>query len=263
MSEIYRFIQGEQPLLISVPHDGRDLPQEIESRMTDAGRALPDTDWHVAELYEFARDTGASILIANYSRYVIDLNRSAADEALYPGQVATGLCPQRTFAGEPIYTDSNGIPDAEKNRRIDTYWRPYHACIADTLDALRSQHGYALLWDAHSIPSLVPRLFDGQLPALNLGSNGSKSCAKFIEQAVATVADDSPYSNVLNGRFKGGFITRHYGDPANNVHALQLEIAQRAYMDENNSHFDVTKAAKLRDTLREMLKTYLDAAKNG
>lgn len=263
MSEIYRLIPGEQPLLISVPHDGRDIPDEIKSRMTDAGRAMPDTDWHVAELYEFARDIGASMLIANYSRYVIDLNRSAADEALYPGQVATGLCPLKTFAGVPIYADTDGLNDAEKERRIDTYWRPYHACIADTLAALRTQHGYALLWDAHSIPSLVPRLFDGQLPALNLGSNSAKSCASFIEQAVAAVANDSPYSNVVNGRFKGGYITRHYGDPARHIHALQLEIAQRVYMDETSSHFDVTKAAKLRDTLRQMLRTYLDAAKNG
>ncbi len=263
MSELYRFIRGEQPLLISVPHDGRNIPAEIESRMTDAGRAIPDTDWHVAKLYEFARETGASMLIANYSRYVVDLNRSAQDDALYPGQVATGLCPQQTFAGEPLYTEIDGINDAEKVHRVDTYWRPYHACIADTLDALRSQYGYALLWDAHSIPSLVPRLFDGQLPALNLGSNGSMSCAVAIEQAVAAVADDSAYSSVLNGRFKGGYITRHYGEPANNIHALQLEIAQRAYMDEHSLHFNVTKAAELRDTLRTMLQTYLDAAKNG
>ena len=263
MSEIFRFIRGEQPLLISVPHDGRNIPAEIESRMTDAGRAIPDTDWHVAELYDFACETGASMLIANYSRYVVDLNRSADDGVLYLGQVATGLCPQETFAGEPIYTEADGIKDAEKKRRVDTYWRPYHDCISNTLDALRSQHGYALLWDAHSIPGRVPRLFDGQLPALNLGSNESRSCAESVEQAVAAVAEDSPYSSVLNGRFKGGYITRHYGDPDNHIHALQLEIAQRAYMDENSLQFDTAKAAALRVTLRTMLQTYRGAAKNG
>lgn len=260
MTDVFRFQAGDQPLLISVPHDGREIPDDIRDRMSEAGIAVPDTDWYVAELYEFASEIGASMLVANYSRYVVDLNRSADDDVLYPGQVVTGLCPEQTFDGDAIYNDG-GVDDAEKTMRVETYWRPYHAKIRETLDAMRSTFGFALLWDAHSIPSLVPRLFEGELPALNLGSNNSKSCARSVESAVAAVADASSYSFVVNGRFKGGYITRDYGDPENQVHALQLEIAQRAYMNEAHCEFDETKAARLRDTLSMMLQTYLSAAR--
>jgi N-formylglutamate deformylase len=258
MSSVFRFQPGELPLLISVPHDGRELPEDMQARMTDVGLSIPDTDWHVAKLYEFAVDMGANILVANYSRYVVDLNRPADDAALYPGQVATGLCPLQTFAGESIY-DSGGVDESEQAHRIETYWRPYHAQLSNTLDALRAQHGFALLWDAHSIPSVVPRLFDGELPELNLGSNSGASCEQSIEKAVAAVAKASSHSTAINGRFKGGHITRHYGDPENGVQALQLEIAQRAYMDEQTTAFDATNAAVLRDTLQKMLDAFVAA----
>ncbi len=260
MTDVFRFVAGDQPLLISVPHDGREIPQDISVRMSEAGRAMPDTDWYVADLYEFAATLGASMLVANYSRYVVDLNRSADDENLYPGQVATGLCPEQTFNGDAIYK-SGGIDESEKAARIENYWRPYHAKIRHTLDAMRAKHGFALLWDAHSIPSLVPRLFDGELPALNLGSNNAASCRESMESAVAAVAAASSYSNIVNGRFKGGYITRHYGEPEKNIHALQLEIAQRAYMDEKLARFDDMKATRLRDTLSKMLQSYLAAAR--
>lgn len=260
MSNVYQFSLGDAPLLISVPHDGRDIPEDIELRMTDAGRQIPDTDWHVAKLYDFASSMGASVIVANYSRYVVDLNRSAKDENLYPGQVATGLCPEQTFDGAAIYL-ADGTDADERAARIENYWRPYHDKIQTTLTAMCDQHGYALLWDAHSIPSLVPRLFEGELPVLNLGSNNSASCSAGAEAAVAKALSRSPYSNVVNGRFKGGHITRHFGDPQNNVHALQLEIAQRAYMDEATGMYDDDKAAKLRDTLTDLLKTYLSAVK--
>jgi N-formylglutamate deformylase len=259
MSAVVRTSEGEIPLLISVPHDGRDIPEELQSRMTDSGRAIPDTDWHVERLYDFATEMGASIVVANYSRYVVDLNRSADDESLYPGQVATGLFPEETFAGDAIYRDG-GVDDDEKAARLDQYWDPYHKYIRDALDALREIHGFALLWDAHSIPSVVPRLFDGELPALNIGSNKGASCERSLEHAVHVVATQSSYSCVLNDRFKGGYITRHYGDPENGVHALQLEIAQRAYMTERTSVLDTEKAAVLRDTLQEMLRAFTDAA---
>ncbi len=261
MNPVFRFQPGELPLLISVPHDGRDLPDEMRARMTDVGRSIPDTDWHVAELYEFAADIGANVLAGNYSRYVVDLNRPADDAVLYPGQVATGLCPLQTFAGEAIYS-FGGIEASEKTRRIETYWRPYHAHIRDTLDLLRKKHGYVLLWDAHSIPSVVPRLFDGELPELNLGSDDGKSCEQSIEQAVVAEVVESRYSTAINGRFKGGYITRHYGDPGNGIHALQLEIAQRAYMNEQTLSFDATKAGALRDTLRKILNILLLAGQN-
>jgi len=227
--------------------------------MTPAGLMLPDTDWHVAELYDFARDLGASMLVANYSRYVVDLNRAASDEVLYPGQVVTGLCPTKTFSGEDIYTNG-ALSGDDQAQRVATYWQPYHDRIESTLAAIRAEHGYALLWDAHSIPSVVPRLFDGTLPELNIGTNSGKSCAASIETAVVDVAMESPYSVAANGRFKGGYITRHYGQPASNVHAIQLEIAQRAYMDEASTAFDAEKARRLRGTLRGLLQAYRDAA---
>lgn len=259
MTSIFRSSAGSTPLLISVPHDGREIPHEILTRMTAAGQSIPDTDWHIAELYDFAAEIGASTVVADYSRYVVDLNRAADDAALYPGQVVTGLCPEQTFAGEALYKDG-GVGDAERLDRIQSYWLPYHNHIRDTLDALKSAHGFALLWDAHSIPSNVPRLFDGELPELNLGSNSSKSCAAGIEAAVAEVATDSDYSVVVNGRFKGGYITRHYGDPDNGIHALQLEIAQRAYMDESTGTIDGDRATALRDTLKKMLHRFRNAA---
>ncbi len=259
MSDVYYFRRGDGPLLISVPHDGRAVPYGIDARMTAAGKRLPDTDWYVAKLYEFATDIGASVLVANYSRYVVDLNRSAEDEDLYPGQVKTGLCPEQTFAGDAIYKQGV-VDDDERAQRVKRFWRPYHDRLSSTLADLREQFGYALLWDAHSIPSVVPRLFDGELPELSLGSNDEQSCEPSIAAAVNAAAESSPYSNVYNERFKGGYITRHYGGPPNNVHALQLEIAQRAYMDESAVRFDDEKAAKLRATLRAMLTAFMGAA---
>ncbi len=261
MSDVFAFHQGETPLLVSVPHDGRRLPDDLRRRMTDAGNDIPDTDWHVAALYSFVRDMGASMIVANYSRYVIDLNRSSTDEALYAGQWVTALCPLQTFAGHEIYIDGDLIDDAERAQRIACFWRPYHDKLAAVLGELRDHHGYALLWDAHSIPSQLPQLFAGELPVVNLGTNDDRSCDKGIADEVMCVVEDSGYSNVRNGRFKGGFITRSYGKPDRNVQAMQLELAQRSYMDETTRRFDDAEAAKLRDTLQRMLETYVTAAK--
>lgn len=259
MTPVYDFHEGTLPLLISVPHDGRSIPDDIAAAMTPAGLAIPDTDWHVGRLYEFAWELGASVLVANYSRYVVDLNRPPTDESLYPGQVTTGLCAAQTFAGDDIYT-TGGVTREEEQRRVAGYWQPYHDRIERELTTLRERFGHALLWDAHSITSVVPRLFDGELPALNIGTDDGKSCAAEIEAAVANAAADSPYSSVVNGRFKGGYITRHYGAPGNDTHAVQLEIAQRTYMDEISGTFDAALAGNLRETLRAMLGAYLDAA---
>jgi N-formylglutamate deformylase len=257
MSDLFTFHAGTRPLLVSVPHDGRRVPSEVWERMTTAGKALRDTDWHVARLYDFVRDLGANLLVANYSRYVVDLNRPASDEALYPGQLSTGVCPEQTFAGDDIYM-TQGVPPREAGRRVETHWLPYHAKIEETLAEIRAQHGYALLWDAHSIASSVPRLFDGELPELNIGTFGGRTCARRTEAALAGIAEESPFSFVMNGRFQGGYITRHYGDPANGIQAVQLEIAQRAYMDEAAAEYDAAKASRLRVTLRRMLETYLE-----
>ncbi len=257
MISVYSHHDGALPLVISVPHDGVHIPDDIRERMTPAGIAVQDTDWHVAELYDFARDFGASMLVANYSRYVVDLNRSANDDVLYTGQVVTGLCPERTFAGEDIY--ANGcVSDDERSARVEQYWRPYHEQLAFMLRAKREEHGFALLWDAHSIPSVVPRLFDGELPELNIGTNDDKSCDAARQAKVIAAAEAGPFSVVVNGRFKGGYITRHYGNPGAQVHAVQLEIAQRAYMDEASTVFDAGKATRLREILRRMLSAFSD-----
>jgi len=260
MTEIFAVHEGVTPLLISVPHDGRFLPGIIKKHMTPAGRDLPDTDWHVARLYEFAAELGASMILASHSRYVVDLNRPPDDAALYEGQVATGICPLQSFSGDELYESGEAPSVDEIEERVRTFWRPYHEFVDTRLSALREEHGYALLWDAHSIPSHVPRLFDGELPVLNIGTNDDVSCAVSIAGDVIDVANSSEFSAVANARFKGGYITRHYGDPDNDVHAIQLEIAQRAYMDEGTREFDETLAGKLRDTLRSMIATLMDSA---
>jgi N-formylglutamate amidohydrolase len=260
MSAIFDFVDGESPLLISIPHDGRELAPGMAERMTAAGRALPDTDWHVRRLYDFAGELGASVIAANYSRYVVDLNRSADDAALYPGQVSTGLCPLETFAGEPIYSGNAELSEAERRARVETYWRPYHDRLQQALARIVDRFGYALLWDAHSIRAEVPLLFDGRLPDLNIGTNGGASCRDDLSRATGGVAAASAYSSVIDGRFKGGFITRHYGNPDHGVHAIQLEIAQRAYMDEAGFEYLPPVAARLRAVIAQMLEAFLSSA---
>jgi N-formylglutamate amidohydrolase len=257
VSDVFRFHEGSLPLLISVPHDGRQIPDEQRTRMTGAGLDLPDTDWHVSKLYGFVRAMGASMIVANYSRYVVDLNRPVSDEAMYEGQVATGLCPRYTFLGEALYLDDAGVPRDEIEQRVDQYWRPYHAQLRATLESMVGRHGRALLWDAHSIPSRVPRLFDGELPVFNLGTFDDCSCDPAVSAALYEVAIESPYTAVLNGRFKGGYITRHYGAPTRGVQAVQLELAQRAYMDEQRRAYDSGRASQVGDSLKRLLETFL------
>lgn len=259
MSEVFDWHAGSSPLLISIPHDGRELAPGMAERMTEKALGLPDTDWHVRELYAFALGTGASVIAANYSRYVVDLNRSSADDALYPGQLSTGLCPQATFAGDPVYKPGEECDADEQAARVNAYWQPYHYQVAEALAAIRRRHGYALLWDAHSIPGEVPLLFDGCLPDLNIGTNNGASCGRELQDAVAA-AVSATYSSVVNGRFKGGFITRSYGKPGESVHAVQLELAQRCYMDENSLEFLPERAAKLRETLGAMLDAFTESA---
>lgn len=259
MRDVFTFHAGELPLLISVPHDGREIPREQRERMTPAGLELPDTDWHVARLYDFACDLGASMIIANYSRYVVDLNRPETDEAMYEGQLATGLCPRYTFAGKPLYAGDEALSPEEVEVRKERYWRPYHDKIEATLGTMLATHGKALLWDAHSIASRVPSLFDGELPVFNLGTFDGRSCDPAVAAALLRVATDSPYEAVLNGRFTGGHITRHYGAPDDGVQAVQLELAQRAYMDERSRNYDPERASQVGDSLERLLATFLAA----
>jgi N-formylglutamate amidohydrolase len=261
VSDSFEFHAGESALLISIPHDGRTLPPDIAERLTERAREQPDTDWHVARLYGFAESLGASIIIAKYSRYVVDLNRASNDETLYEGRFTTGLCPDRTFDGEDIYLAGESVAAREKKDRIRNYWKPYHDKIASSLNDIKDRFGYALLWDAHSIPSKVPLLFDGELPQLNFGSNDGRSCASDMIGAVIAEAEaDESFTAVLDGRFKGGYITRQYGEPTSNVHSIQLELAQRCYMHESSCSFDDRRAAQLQTVLSKALQAFISSA---
>jgi N-formylglutamate deformylase len=246
----FTFVPGEGPLLISVPHAGVELPAGLARALSPAAAALPDTDWHVHHLMRFAQDLGAGLIVARASRMVIDLNRPDDDAPLYPGQAGTGLVPTELFDGRPAWS----TPPAHRAAALEAVWRPYHAALAAELRRLRARHGHAVLWDAHSIRSRVPRLFDGALPTLNLGTNSGQSCAPSLRAALIEVLEASPFTAVADGRFKGGHITRRYGQPADGVHAVQLEIAQHAYLDEAAPApppWDPARAALLQATLAE------------
>ena len=260
----FRFHQGTCPLLISMPHVGTHLPPAIAARLTDEARQVPDTDWHLERLYGFAGELGASILVATHSRYVVDLNRPPDNQSLYPGQDTTGLCPVDTFDKTPLYAAGDTPDDAEIDARRAALWQPYHRQLQTELDRLRAAHGTVVLWDAHSIRSVVPRFFEGRLPDLNLGTADGASCDPLLADALLAIGKQASgkqangYSAVLNGRFKGGHITRRYGRPALGVHAVQLELTQCSYMQEALP-FDylTSQAVGIQPHLRAMLQAAL------
>jgi len=251
--------RGTRPLLVSMPHVGTHLPATVSQRLTAEARTVPDTDWHLERLYDFARALGASILVATHSRYVIDLNRPPDNANLYPGQDTTGLCPVDTFDKTPLYANGQGPDEDEIAARREAIWRPYHAALAEELSRLRAEHGTVALWDAHSIRSVLPRFFEGKLPDFNLGTANGESCDPALAEQLLDLALDMPgHTGVLNGRFKGGYITRQYGQPKQGVHAVQLELAQSAYMSEVYPFaYDEARAASLQPALRQMLATVL------
>ncbi|CAB5681858.1 Predicted N-formylglutamate amidohydrolase [Delftia tsuruhatensis] len=257
----FTFHQGTAPLLLSMPHAGTHVPPAIAARLTGEARQVPDTDWHLPLLYAFARHMGASILVATHSRYVVDLNRPPDGASLYPGQSVTGLCPVDTFDDTPLYADPADVPtDAEIAARRDAVWSPYHAQLRAELDRLKAVHGTVALWDAHSIRSVLPRFFEGQLPDLNLGTGKGTSCALPLAEKLLEIAKTAPgHTSVLNGRFTGGYITRHYGQPEAGIHAVQLEMTQCSYMQEALP-FDYLpeRAARIQPTLQRMLQAVLD-----
>ncbi|MFC0350002.1 N-formylglutamate deformylase [Undibacterium danionis] len=258
MSAPFHFIQGQVPLLISMPHVGTQIPPDVLAKMNPVAEYKADTDWHLPLLYNMREALGASLIHAEYSRYLIDLNRPSDDMNLYPGQDTTGLCPVDTFAKEALYRPGQN-PDAnEIQRRVQTYWQPYHQQLQAELQRLRDLHGIAILWDAHSIASQVPRFFEGRLPDLNFGTADQKSCDSGLQAALAQVMvqHGAPYTHVFNGRFKGGHITRHYGQPANQLHAVQLEMSQCVYMDENHPFaYREDLAAQIQPLLNRLLQT--------
>jgi N-formylglutamate deformylase len=255
----HTFLPGDSPLIISVPHAGTAVPQELAPRLTPMALALPDTDWHVARLYDFAPDLGASMIVARYTRYLIDLNRPPDDAALYSAAAQTGLCPTYSFSGDPLYRDgTERLTTAEIDSRREQYWQPYHDCLRAHLDETHRRFGFALLLDAHSIRSTVPRLFSGRLPDVNVGTYDGRSCTRAVNDALGKrLAATANFSHVLDGRFKGGYITRHYGQPHQGRHALQIELAQSSYMDESGTTYDVERASALRELLRDLLVSLL------
>ena len=256
----YRFQAGSIPLLVSMPHVGTDIPDDIAAAMTPAATEKADTDWHLVKLYGFLGALGASTLSARWSRYVIDLNRPPENTNLYPGQDTTGLCPVDTFHREPLYLEGRQPSQAEVERRLAAYWQPYHTQLREELDRLLSIHGKVVLWDAHSIASEVPRFFQGKLPDLNFGTADGASCDAAMTDAIAGVARrDERYTVAVNGRFKGGHITRFYGQPAQGVHAIQLEMCQSTYMDEMAPFgFREDLAADVQPLLRQLVQAAAD-----
>jgi formiminoglutamase len=223
--------RGDAPLVVAFPHGGTDLPAELDQAFVSRWLARKDADWWIDQLYGFARDLGATTIRTRFSRSVIDCNRDPSGASLYPGQTTTGLCPTETFDGEPLYA-GDGPDAAEIARRRIAYFDPYHAALAGELARLRERHPHVVLYDAHSIRSRIPRLFEGELPQFNIGTNGGATCAPALRDAVTAICAASGHSHVLDGRFRGGWTTRHYGRPANGIHAIQMELAMRGYMTE-------------------------------
>ena len=269
--DVFTLRRGRAPLLISVPHDGTHIPAELAARLRPEARRSPDTDWWMSRLYGPIADAlDTSLIVPTHSRYVVDLNRPPDDAALYPGQNSTGLCPLVRFSGDPIYLEGEAPGADEIAARVERFWRPYHEALAGELARLRGLHPRVLLWEGHSIASTLPFLFDGELPELNVGTAGGASCSPATEAALCRALQaQSRFSWVLNGRFKGGYITRHYGQPHDGIEAVQLEAAQRAYMGERSAGapgdgaaagFDPARAAPLQAQVRLLIEAALAAA---
>lgn len=256
---LHEISRGDSPLVIDVPHAGTFVPSEIAPRLASAALPLPDTDWHVGKLYAFAPDVGATLVVATHSRYVVDLNRDPTGASLYPGADETELCPTRTFANEPIWREGHAPDAAEIGARRTQYFDPYHAALAAEIGRVRARHGYVVLLDGHSIRAEVPRFFADRLPDLNLGTASGASCAPAVETVAGKVLGSAAaFTHVVNGRFKGGYVTRHYGRPALAAHALQLEIAQACYMDEAPPFgWDAARATALGAVLRRLVDALL------
>jgi len=257
MNPVFSFKRGTTPLLVSIPHAGVHVPRSVNDRLTLEARQLPDTDWFVDRVYQWVAEKGGGLLTANYSRYVIDLNRPPDDAALYTG-AGTGLLPKQTFDGNILYLRGMEPDEDEARERLKQYWMPYHEKLRCELAELKHRFGYAVLLDAHSILSEVPRLFDGTLQDLNLGSfQGASADPGLVSASMAALGTDPHFSLVLNGRFKGGYITRNYGCPGNGIHALQLEMAQFTYMVEEPPTYDERRAGKLVPVLQNLVDTLI------
>ncbi len=258
--DLWRIIRGDSPLIVNIPHCGTHVPPDMAGGLSEAAQSLPDTDWHVEKLYGFAPRLGATLMYATHSRYVADLNRDPSGEPIYPGADNTEVCPLRTFRNQALWRAGCEPGAAEVAQRVETFWRPYHAQLAAQIEGLKRRHGFAVLLDGHSILSELPRFFSGVLPDLNLGTAEGRSCDGALERRAGEVIASVPgLSHIVNGRFKGGYITRRYGDPASGVQALQLEMTMRAYLDESRPEiYDATRAAPLIAVLERLVQCLLD-----
>jgi N-formylglutamate deformylase len=261
--DIFSLHRGNAALLLSLPHVGHEIPDDLHGAYVERALKSEDTDWHLDRLYNFAADLNASVIRARYSRYVIDLNRPPDDTPMYPGASNTELCPTRFFTGDPLYREGREPDPAEVDRRRRLYWQPYHDALRAELERLRERFGHVVLFDGHSIQSELPWLFEGRLPDLNFGTADGKSCAPSLRAAMQRVFESQrDYTHVTDGRFKGGYITRHYGRPDQRIHAVQLEKCQCLYMDERRGDgasfaYDSAAADKLKPLLRQLLNTAL------
>lgn len=259
-----RIHRGAAPLILSIPHAGTEIPADFEPDLVSLWRARKDADWWLPELYAFAEGLGATIIRTEISRSIIDVNRDPSGVSLYPGQVTTGLCPTETFDGEPLYHPGAEPDDREIARRREVFFDPYHGAIASEILRLKHFHARVVLYDCHSIRSVIPRLFEGRLANFNIGTNDGKSCDPEIYARVAAIcAADAAHDYVVNGRFKGGWITRHYADPACGVQALQMELACRGYMtdpdapDATNWPGALHAEPAILPTLRSILESFI------
>ncbi len=260
--------RGEAPLVVSLPHTGTLIPPDLERRFSSPWLARKDCDWWIDLLYDFRHDLGATTLCTEISRSVIDVNRDPSGASLYPGQATTELCPTTTFDGEALYAGGETPDGVEIARRRAAYFEPYHGALQAELQRLKARHGRVVLYDAHAIRSRIPRLFDGELPVFNIGANQGASCDDALRDAAARVCAKSSFSSIVDGRFKGGWTIRHHGRPDQGVHAVQMELACRAYLQEPEAPtpqdwpppFDLRCAEPVQRVLREVLEACLTFA---
>ncbi len=255
---VFSLTQGTIPIVVSMPHNGSEFPDEVKSQFVDGALVSRDTDWFLDRLYQFSQNMGCSILSPKYSRYVIDINRAADGSELYPGADNTELCPTTAFNWTKLYPAGKKPQATEISNRVEKYWQPYHQALNDEITRLRVSHPKIILFEAHSIASHVERFFEGQLSDFNFGNNDGKSCSPELIAALQQNLQLNPYSSVFNGRFKGGYITRQYGNPNKGIHAIQLELSQATYMDEDSLGWNDVKAEKVMPKLKQIFEILIN-----
>lgn len=249
------------PILLSVPHCGTEFPTELTDQFKPDLRSAPDdTDWFVHQLYDFAPQMGITLIHATYSRWVIDLNRDPESKPLYAdGRIITAICPATNFFGEKLYKDERTeVAGNEVARRLQAYYWPYHQQVQVLLDGLKQKHGRVLLWDCHSIRQHVPTIHREKFPDLILGDVDGTSASPGLIEETLSILDHSGYCVSHNHPFKGGYITRHFGQPSVEQHALQLEMTKVNYMDDQEQSYNRARAERMRSLLKKVFERLID-----